>query len=57
MTSRADEVEATNQAVVDAAWNTEIGLRIEAVLTGAVEVEPFETTRTKARAVLDEVRG
>jgi hypothetical protein len=47
----------SNQAEVDAAWNTEIGLRIEAVLTGAVELEPFETTRTKARAALDEVRG
>ena len=57
MRSRADEVSTTSQADVDAAWNTEIGLRIEAVLTGAVELEPFETTRTKARAVLDEVRG
>ncbi len=57
MGSRAEEVYATNQAEIDTAWNTEIDLRIKAVLSGAVELEPFETTRTKARAILDEVRG
>lgn len=57
MTSRADEVETTNQAEIDAAWNAEIDLRIEVVLTRSVELEPFESARAKAHAVLDEVRG
>ena len=57
MRSRADEVSTNDQAEVDAAWNSEIDRRIEAVLGGSVELEPFEKVRAEARVVLDEVRG
>lgn len=48
---------STDQAEIDTAWSAEIDLRIEAILSGTVELEPFTTTRAKARAILNEVRG
>ena len=42
----------TEQAEVDAAWDEEIDLRVDEILTGKVELVDGEETRRMARAML-----
>lgn len=41
---------------VDAEWRAEIGARVDGILNGEVELSSFESTRAKARALLDDLR-
>lgn len=42
----------TEQAAIDAAWDEEIDLRVDEILTGKVELVDGEETRRMARAKL-----
>lgn len=47
--------EAT-QPDTDEAWRSELGSRVDDVLSGDIELSTFEQTRAKARALLDDLR-
>ncbi|MDJ1371525.1 addiction module protein [Gulosibacter molinativorax] len=46
------QISDTEQAEVDAAWDEEIDLRVDEILTGKVELVDGEETRRMARAML-----
>ncbi len=46
------QISETEQAEVDAAWDEEIDLRVDEILTGKVELVDGEETRRMARAML-----
>ncbi len=46
------QISGTEQAEVDAAWDEEIDLRVDEILTGKVELVDGEETRRLARAML-----
>ncbi|MBK7820851.1 MAG: addiction module protein [Tessaracoccus sp.] len=41
---------------IDEAWREEIASRLDDVLTGRVELVPFEQTREKTRALIEALR-
>ena len=44
------------QLEVDAAWRDEIGSRVDDILNGKAELSTLEQTRSRARALLDDLR-
>ena len=42
---------------IDADWRAEIGSRVDRILNGEIELGSFESTRAKARALLDDLRA
>lgn len=46
------QISDTEQVEVDAAWDEEIDLRVDEILTGKVELVDGEETRRMARAML-----
>ena len=46
------QISDTEQAEVDAAWDEEIDLRVDEILTGKVELVDGDETRRLARAML-----
>lgn len=49
-------MDEASQSEIDDAWRDEIGSRVDDVLSGGVELNDFEQTRVKARALLDDLR-